>query len=472
MAWIAFIVIAAMLAQHWAIQRSVETSDAWEETLRYYRRTMRWAVALPFLFVILCWGTLVLDVFFSGKLGVVQHTRDFIRSDGPVTVLLIAFFVGLARLFAERALEDSENFFANVKELLHSFFAPSSLARQSSMGRLSSMAIGPQRDAWFAWLCFSLIVSLVDALISMGTGNSANTTTPIGDDIGAYATWSIAGAAAAVYVALGYFLWVYMALYLKLIQQHHFTGRSTRLYLGGLFQSQLPRQSVLIGPPHAGKTRFCQEAGALDGSREPESTQQIDIRIGPAASDDNSYLQLTTLDTPGENMGDHILLASVFRSDVLVFVLDLGMIDQDALNDRRNYSLDRWHNLILDGPDEAIPQTKRYMQGFHLATTRSLDGRVLNPADLFRVRAFTLYLNEKEAGLIEQIRDVLDANSDNLQELAREIGRRFGVMDEDSCCICGNASSAAEGFHLLAKSTKVRLRSSVWPALHDETESA
>ena len=212
---------------------------------------------------------------------------------------------------------------------------------------------------------------------------------------------------AVLYVAVGYFLWIYMVLFAKLTQEHHLSGRAARLFLGQLrlFRDLLPRQSVFIGPPHSGKTYVSSQLAVRHAHRSPNSvsmydgpTVGIDIRTGAISRQKDSNhpdtYQLTTLDTAGENMGDHLLLASLFRSDALVFILDKEMLDVDAMRDEQNFNLEQWHNLIVESTMEAVRQTKIYLQGFHLATNRS-NNSIISTDDLYRVKSFVLYLNQK-----------------------------------------------------------------------------
>lgn len=503
MEWFAFFVIGLMLVQHWEVQRRVEDPGSWEETLQHYRRTVLWAFRLSVLFVFASVIVFVLDLFMEAKIGIINQTQRFLQSDAPVSVLIIAFFVGVARLVAERALDTQDNIFSGIKEFVQSFIAPTSLNRQSSIGNLSNFSSGPQRDAWFFWLCFSLVISILSALIGGDPepGDASNSTTggvtentPLSTpsepasgessensgengakNVAAIVGWTFAGIGASFYVALGYFVWVYMTLYLKLVQHHHFAGRAARLFLGRISGDQLPRQCTIIGPSYSGKTVFARQGGvAIQGGTTPpprlvEPTSKVDIRTAPATSEDGVTLNVTTLDTPGENMGDHILLASTFRSDVLVLVLDLGMFDPKAMTVASNYSLANWHRLIRqDQDDEALKRAVNYMQGFHLATTRSIGDEFISPAELFKVRAFTLFLNRKKPEVLDELQSILDENNEHLQRLARDIGERFGVTEQECCCIAGNAENSVEAFHLMAKSTRGRLTNSFWPCSSDQ----
>ena len=185
-------------------------------------------------------------------------------------------------------------------------------------------------------------------------------------------------------------------------------------------------------------------------------------------------------------MGDHILLASVFRSDILVFVLDLEMFNPAQLRRSTNYTLPEWHNLVIaDSPEEAVRATEFYMRGFALATRRSdmkksESESLLDARELFRVEAFMLYLNEKPIGHYSQyksppdndfksiqrrlteIKESIAEQNERWQSLSKEIGARFGVSPDQCCCIAGDGS-AHFGFNLLAYPTDQRVLRSSWP---------
>ncbi|MCY4485989.1 MAG: hypothetical protein OXF11_02605 [Deltaproteobacteria bacterium] len=481
MEWFAFVVIGLMLAHHFEIQRRTEDPRNWEKTLQHYRWTVRGALLLCVLLLLASVFVFSADVFMNGQIGLINRTKEFFQGDKPVSVLVIAFFVGIARLVAERAMDTKDNLLSGFKEFLQSFFSSGTLKRHSSIGNLSNFSSGPQTDAWFYWLCFSLIISVLDASIRelpFDATDPATPATPVPTEAGTSATpaastllgWYFAGLGASLYVAIGYFVWVYMTLYLKLVQHHHFAGRAARLFLGQILGDQLPRQCTIIGPSYSGKTVFARQGGATahDGEapnpHHVEPTSTVDVRTAPATSDHGITLNVTTLDTPGENMGDHLLLASAFRSDVLIFVLDLGMFDPTAMANGANYKLEDWHHLIRQDQDaEAVRSAVKYMQGFHLATTRSTGAEFVSASELFKVRAFTLFLNRKEAQVLEHLRPVLDQKNEDLQRLARDIGERFGVPERECCCIAGDANNATEAFHLIARSTRIRLRDSFWP---------
>ena len=485
------LIIALMLWQHWSIHKRTRHHN-WNKTLKFYRWTMQLAVGATVLFVFGSTIMLIMDFKSNGIFGLLSEVYRFTaESKGPLSVMCIAFFGGVLRLSAERAVGASAKFRDNLNDLYRSFFDRRRLSAESSIGKISGGAFGQRQDAWFAWLCVSLVVTFANTLPELpsllSNTTSSNQTTSVADSTVSM-EWLIMGIFSTMYVAIGYFLWIYMVLFSKLTQDHHFTSRAARLFLGGLLTDQIPRQCVLVGPPHAGKTHFSRPLG-IESNERPSPDQvtgrtgRIDIRTGAIhrinTESGPDTIQLTTLDTPGENMGDHILLTSIFRSDVLVFILDIEMLDIDRMTNTTFYTLGEWHNLIADSDEEAVRQTKIYLQGFHLATNRTKRNALIDSSELYKVQSFVLYLNRKPARIyrrlkpetitaekietkLGEIQESIESNRVRWQALARDIGERFGVSDKYCCCIGGNGS-AEHGSNLLALSTQGRLDMAVWP---------
>ena len=480
------LIIALMLWQHWSIHRKSKSAN-WEQTLKFYRRSMQAAVLATLLFIFGCAIVLIMDLSAEGGSRVLVKVEDFMdKNKGPLSVMCIAFFGGVLRLSAERAVGASSRLVDNLTDLYRSFFDRGRLSMESTIGKIAGGGFGQRQDAWFAWLCVTLVVAFVNTLPSLGDILFSSSTKKSPTEASA----NLVGLSifATLYVAIGYFLWIYMVLFSKLTQEHHFTGRAARLFLGGILTDQIPRQCLLVGPPHSGKTYFSKPLG-IEGGEPSQAGQntgvtgRIDIRTGAINRRDPPEgpitIQLTTLDTPGENMGDHILLTSIFRADVLVFLLDVGMLDPEKMELTKNYSLSEWHNMISKSDQETVIQTKVNLQGFHLATNRTTHGSLIESRDLYKVQSFVLYLNKKSidvyagantegpntAEIAERLREVqhcINRHSERWQTLARAIGERFGVAKENCCCIGGTAA-ANNGANLLALSTQEQLKAAPWP---------
>ena len=153
------------------------------------------------------------------------------------------------------------------------------------------------------------------------------------------------------------------------------------------------------------------------------------------------------------------------------------MIEQ--MKNETYYALGEWHNLVAESDEEAVRQTKIYMQGFHLATNRTERNALIESDELYKVQSLVLYLNRKPAEVYRKLKAVkptaeeieeqlkaiqksIETNGDRWQALAKAIGERFGVAEEYCCCI-GGKGSADDGSNLLALSPKDRTTRAVWP---------
>ena len=435
-------IVVLMLIQHWLIMRKKETSDDWEKILQRYRLQLRLTIAITIAASVPGTALLLSDYVSHQGLGFQEPLRNAIAEHGLPIPLFVTFFSSALRLFVERTVENSHNLFRNAKELFQSFITPKRLRAISATEDITNTVINPRGDTWFLVLIVSLFVTLVQQiLLELGVYRIVYPDSSLA--IFLIATFSL------LLISIGYPCWIYMTIYIKLTEAHHFSSRATRLFLGALFTNEIPNQVVLIGPPHSGKTTF--------RLKTPSDTPSFatDVSTTVLMDENDNTLTLTLIDPPGENMGDHLILTTVFRADSLVFVLDLQWLSVESLGDPTNYSLPNWHNLI-GGPtntEEAVKKARTYMNGFQFATHR--DGNLLQIEDLFRVRSFVLYLNQKAPD--KDVSEILAAlDTERLQTLSEHIGERFGVEPEHCCCIVGNAVHAGKAIDLLAFPTSVR----------------
>ena len=187
--------------------------------------------------------------FLQDDFGIIKAVHMFVmESEGPVSVMCIAFFAGILRLFAERAVGADERIVDNVKELYRSFFDRDTLMSESSIGKISTGVFGHKHDAWLAWLGLSLVVTLVNTYFELTTDGATDGETQIHDNAQSGASsgeesrqssqqdaqpqWFMVGLFSAVYVAFGYFLWIYISSFgvqadevLRRIQRHSYSSR-------------------------------------------------------------------------------------------------------------------------------------------------------------------------------------------------------------------------------------------------------
>lgn len=121
-------IVALMLWQHWAVAKKEET-DNWDNLLVFYRRMMIIAVFGPALFTFGCIIVLFMDnAAPHEQFGVIEGINKFlVQSNGAVSVMFIAFFAGILRLFAERAVGSERGFVGSLRDLFYSFINPGRL---------------------------------------------------------------------------------------------------------------------------------------------------------------------------------------------------------------------------------------------------------------------------------------------------------------------------------------------------------
>ena len=213
--------------------------------------------------------------------------------EGAIIVLLLTFFAGCIRLFVERAMDDqSVSIRSFCHELYLSFFHPKQMYKET-YHKLTLQRPEKQHDTWLWWFAFSLILAI---LLSRGWLPSEVSLTQL-----------IFFLAINTIIAVGYFCWIYVGLFNKMTRVHNFSARAARGFLGYLFTDNTPIQAVVIGPQSGGKTTFLDAAASKEGG-----TAGVQFKPLLLSDSDDHPLILTAIDTPGENIGDHISVVSRF----------------------------------------------------------------------------------------------------------------------------------------------------------------
>ena len=426
-----------MSIQYLRIAVRKERPESWHRTLIKYRNGWRWTLALVVVF------TVVGVVLISTK--TINRLDESIAADQAGVSLIMLFAIGLIRLFIERARGESEGFLTGLRDFVRSFVNPRKL-----MGTAEPLKIGlgGGKEQTF-WLAFFLVFFVSSVFIDGSFAFDSATTL----------AWTL-----LLLTSVGYFCWIYMLLYRKLTDEHHFTARATRIFLGDIFTAEIPRQAILIGPPGAGKTTL------VHADTDNDATESITIVVKAVAVQDpmDRPVMLSMIDCPGENMRDYVLLSSAFRADVLVLMLKATWLKPDNLRDSNNYQMDRWERLVMN----EMTDQRTYLQALHFATHGELlpqsdddqrstsDMRATKAIDvsgLFRARSFVLYLNKPANH--ERANEVMGAlNRDGLKNLAVQIGSRFGVPEEASFCYVGDCAKAGQGRDLIADEALLRQR--------------
>jgi hypothetical protein len=441
-----------MVVQYfWVLSIKEDPSD-WNGTLIKYKNMVRVAVigSLVFFFT----GTMIVAfdwwVFINppgNHLGLTEGLNHFrTKYGGSLILLFMTFFAGVIRLFVERSADEDSKIVKNLKETVTSFTKNRILRGQTTKNEIVTSSNGGGGDAWFAWFCFSLASTAVVGAYSHITANKV-AVPPEAIRSAGNTELLVTALVFVATISLGYFCWIYMIVFHKLTGTHHFSGRTARIFLGGVFRGELPRQAIMIGPRKGGKSSF------MEGELVSQTSTSVSMRYQAIGANDGmgTLLDAAIIDLPGENMGDHIILSATFRADTLVFVIDALWLTPTSVSDGFNYELENWSALFASR--SATDEARDYMKGFYFATKR--DVLLSPPENIFKVRSFVFYLNDMGSpGEVDQIVGAIDSQA--LDRLASKVGERFGVKEDDCCWFVGNSLAANESIHLLTMDTAKR----------------
>lgn len=436
--FVCMLIAGIMIHQHLKIASIKEDHENWNEILRSYRFRIRVAVGV-FVF-----SVVLLAIF----LVVIGSNYELFEKYRGLNYLIIfwAFVMGSIRLFVERTSRNG-NLMESIKDKYNSIFAHKRMRNRSYVGDFYSGVRGNIRgdNSWFLWFAFSMIVAVFEYVLIEINARSEKAGNDVAD-VSNIMTLMAYGFLIPC-IGFGYFSWTYMLLYRKLTDEHHFSDRAACIFLGDILSDGIPQQSIAIGPPAAGKTTFIHRQSVT------EAKERTEITTLPVWRGNNERINLSVIDCPGENMGDHILHPLAFRADSLVLILRAEWLSTTSISRKASYSLDRWEEFIK----EDFQYVRTYLKGLYHATKR--DGSILDLKEVFKVRSFVLYINCR--GKDETLPK--EAHHRSFQLLSEAIGERFGVPREDCCCVGGDAIAAGEAIELLGFDPQARLALSKWP---------
>ena len=449
-----FLSCVAMGILYYYISRVQEERHSWHDTLDRYRIIWRssiaFAILLLLLFVtILClfsFGLLDVQSVSNGSAGS-SNTAGITSSDRidlvrTILSVLFVFLIGSIRIFVERAHSENEGPLQGTLALFRSFISPLKL-KHSTRNLQVHILRGKDQSVWIWFFTASIAFAIVGYFLPMNAIDLALSETVLMVIV------------SAVLVTFGFLCWIYMLLFRKLTDEHHFSARSTRIFLGDIFSNEIPRQTVLIGPPAAGKSTFILASPARDATTTAElRTQHVSMPNSRRAA------LVTLIDCPGENMRDYILLSSAFRADTLILMLKAAWLDVEKLSRTELYVVDRWHELVKAQHKDV----KMYLRALHFATHGDA---AFDVEGLFRARSFLLYLNEYMGDVSARSQNpgatvLRQLSLEQFRRLAVELGSRFGVQEENCFGVAGNSANANQAVHLLGGEGAIRDRHENW----------
>jgi hypothetical protein len=424
------------LQQTWILRKK---DRVWARTVQFYRRQMAWSIRVVLVATLVVLVLLLFDRW-SGGTRLLAPFAYLQRGGGPLIILLIAFFTGCIRLMWDRAVDDENRPVHFLADVLGAFFRDPQAPVKDRVLTLGRIPGSTSRNSWHLWFLFATATAAISAYITQEEAQGAGTDSSLTPT-----QLLLIAMGVTLVTACGAFCWVYVGLFMKLTEAHFFSGRAARLFLGQRTALAVPRQAVVIGPKSSGKSSL------VSARQEPASaggTPTILTRFFASEYIDASravkIAGVTVIDTPGENLGDHLMVASRFRADCLVLMVNGERIEPTLLR-RELLSVKHFHQVFKSDKQH---QDALYFRAFDFATTRS--EQTLKATDLFHTRSFLLYVNVWTPKGREQVVPRLEETG-RMRELAVEIGRRFGVEDDQECCaVAGNACLAAEGRGLLA----------------------
>jgi len=283
-------------------------------------------------------------------------------------------------------------------------------------------------DAFLVGLSLTLIVDLITDLFHAPEYLLGWFNHPVG---------SVAGFTAVVACAVAYLAWVYSLLVRQMTLVDNFSGSVVNRFLTSLWP-EVPVQVVLIGPKKGGKSKIM---SSVTGIPYKELKDTVTPRTGSfrGGIHTNGSARLerisgSVIDTPGENLGQHLAAAIHFRTDALALVLNSSVFDESFLNGNVETITIRQfaqsgvaaRSIRIDGVN-ICENCKEYLEALDLATLGAethRSGELGALTTIYKVHTFCLIIYNFAGTVFSQ------AAVKKLSRLAMLIGHRFGLKEE------------------------------------------
>jgi hypothetical protein len=448
-----------MILQQWRISVAKEgngSASDWTRIAWAYKWHMRGTVCLALVGVVLLLNTIVsMSSLFESYAGLLKVERS------TLTIVVIGFLAGAFRLVLDRAFDEPAAAGDFFKGLFNSFRA-TRINPENPPPAVPADKRAKRTDTWL-WMFVATVVleTLFSVIPPLHPANSA-----------AARFWATMVNCA---LAFTYVAWIYVGLFRKMTEHHHFSGLAAREFLGGLFNDQIPFQAVIIGAKGSGKTAFVegQDISQNEKLQNLEHTSEVrPSRFVTAGSPDGTSSQscyVSLLDTPGEFLGDHITTVMAYRTDVLVLVINETGLDRAQLEERKNFNLADF-DVLLNADEK---KTKPYLEALRMAVKRDESGDGAVPAkELFKVRAFLLFVNSWDPD--KKFRALVSGN-EQFQALAIEIGGKFGAPPQNCFAVAGSATDQENARNLIVNLHRLRQMPShkaVLQKMHGQAKSS
>jgi len=298
------------------------------------------------------------------------------------------------------------------------------LLRSALDVRLPKMAKKP-RGLWDAFLIGVAVSLLVDFL----TDEKKESFTHIFKST--VNTWKGFGAVA---LAAGtYLAWIYSLLVRQMTLVENFSGPVVNRFLLKSLFPEVPLQVVMIGPKKAGKSKITASVTEFKWEELKDTGTPV---MGSFLTRLNNARRTrvvgSVVDTPGENMGQHLAAAINFRTDALTLVLnslafDMNRVNGTAFVHLRQFANEAFLPTAKTAEVDVAQGSREYLRNLEIATKGSGQrGLVEELAQIYKVHSLSVVIyNEAKSDFSEKGRA-------NLKLLSEEVGKLFGLKTE-SC---------------------------------------
>jgi hypothetical protein len=297
------------------------------------------------------------------------------------------------------------------------------LLRSALDVRLPKLAKKP-RGLWDAFLIGVAVSLLVDVI----TDGKDSFTHIFQADVTTLKGFGAVALAAGTYLA-----WIYSLLVRQMTLVENFSGPVVNRFLLKSLLPEVPLQIVMIGPKKAGKSKIT--ASVTEFKWEELRDTGVPV-MGSFLTRLNNAKRTrvvgSVVDTPGENMGQHLAAAINFRTDALTLVLNSLAFDKTKVNETtfvqlRQFATEAFLPTAMSAKVDVAQGSRDYLRNLEVATKGSdQPGSVQDLAQIYKVHSLSVVIyNEAKV-------DFADKGKSNLKLLADEVGKLFGLKPE-SC---------------------------------------
>jgi len=413
--------VGVLLVQQFRISLIRESSTRpWRDVTKTYRTHLRIGSIVFLLYVSGC--LLLLPQIEADSLDTrkdEQLNNALFGSSEIVALFVVGVLSASIRLVLDRAVDEPKSIVRFFSNLIRSF-------RGAPLSTGKSEALHEDRDTWLWWFSATTLFGVVlsfswvrDTIVQPLTDKPPNWLMGIG----------------VFLVGLTYFVWLYDSVYRKLTRVHHVSGLGARSFAGNLYGGNgIPIQMVIVGPTGSGKTVLAKGRKPLGNEERTQDVVTDTWNQSINVSDEERYhYEVSCIDTPGENMGDHLSVIASYRTDVLVLVIDGLALSPTRLKSDKKMVYTDFHSFFKDRAHAL------YFQALRLATQRANIAEAGSINTFFRVRSIVMFINvygdEQKASAVTA---AIEPRMKHFNSVLKVLGELLEVAPENCTAIVGS----------------------------------